>query len=185
MKVPFHPVGTAYTAPAMRAIVFTDLRGSVAQTAALGDDGHMRLLVEHNEIVRRELVQHDGREVKHTGDGIMAAFNSVVASVTFAISVQRGIESRNAVASSPICLGIGISAGEPFTDESDDLFGAAVQLAARLCAAAAPGDILVSLAVRELSAGKLVDFDDRGMLELEGLTEPVCAFAVRWHEERA
>src|SRR5438105_11731458 len=66
-SLPVHPVGTAYTAPAMRAILFTDVCGSVAQTHALGDDGHMRLLREHNEIVRSELIAHDGREVKHTG----------------------------------------------------------------------------------------------------------------------
>ena len=54
-SMPEHPAGTAYTAPAMRAIVFTDICGSVAQTQQLGDEGHMELLGEHNSIVRDEL----------------------------------------------------------------------------------------------------------------------------------
>jgi len=181
--LPIHPVGTAYTAPAMRAILFTDVCGSVAQTQQLGDDGHMQLLREHNEIVRSELIAHNGREVKHTGDGIMAAFTSIVAAVEFAVSVQRRMHARNQVAATPFHLSIGISAGEPVTDENDDLFGAAVQLAARLCAAAEPGEIAVSVGVRELCVGKPIRFDDRGLLDLKGMTEPTRAYAVAWSEE--
>src|SRR6476646_1692189 len=110
-SLPAHPVGTPYSAPAMRAILFTDVCGSVAQTQQLGDDGHMQLLREHNEIVRAQLATHDGREVKHTGDGIMAAFTSVAAAVAFAVAVQRGLAERNQHATTPIHLRIGISAG--------------------------------------------------------------------------
>jgi class 3 adenylate cyclase len=183
--LPIHPVGTAYIAPAMRAILFTDVCGSVAQTQQLGDDGHMQLLREHNDIVRSELIAHDGREVKHTGDGIMAAFTSIVEAVDFAVAVQRRMHARNEDATTPFHLSIGISAGEPVTDEHDDLFGAAVQLAARLCAAAEPGDIAVSLGVRELCAGKAIRFDDRGALNLKGLSEPTQAYGVSWREHPA
>jgi class 3 adenylate cyclase len=183
--LPSHPVGTPYTAPAMRAILFTDVCGSVAQTQALGDDGHMQLLREHNEIVRSELAARDGREVKHTGDGIMASFTSIVDAVDFAVAVQRRMHVRNQDAATPFDLSIGISAGEPVTDEHDDLFGAAVQLAARLCAAAAPGDIAASAGVRELCIGKTFLFEDRGLLELKGLPEPTKAYAVSWREHVA
>jgi class 3 adenylate cyclase len=181
-SLPTHPVGTAYTAPAMRAILFTDVCGSVAQTHQLGDDGHMLLLREHNDIVRTELVAHNGREVKHTGDGIMAAFTSIVDAVDLAVAVQRRIDARNENATVPFQLSIGISAGEPVTDDHDDLFGAAVQLAARLCAAAEPGDITVSMGVRELCVGKTFRFDDRGTLQLKGLPAPTQAYAVCWRE---
>jgi class 3 adenylate cyclase len=179
---PEHPVGTAYTAPALRAIVFTDVCGSVAQTQQLGDDGHMQLLEEHNEIVRRGLVSHDGREVKHTGDGIMASFTSVVSAVAFSVDVQRQLEARNQNAAIPFEVSIGISAGEPVTDDNDDLFGAAVQLAARLCAAASSGDIAVSVAVRELCIGKPFRFDDLGALTLKGMAEPTRTYGVSWRE---
>jgi class 3 adenylate cyclase len=182
-SLPVHPVGTAYTAPAMRAILFTDVCGSVAQTHELGDDGHMLLLREHNDIVRSELISHSGREVKHTGDGIMAAFSSIVEAIGFAVAVQRRVHARNENATTPFHLSIGISAGEPVTDDHDDLFGAAVQLAARLCAAAAPGDIAVSMGVRELCAGKAFRFDDRGEMKLKGLPAPIRAYGVCWREE--
>lgn len=178
--IPSHSTGTAYTAPAMRAIVFTDVCGSVAQTHQLGDDGHLRLLHEHDEIVRVELADHDGREVKHTGDGIMAAFSSVAASVSFAIAVQRKLHERNQAADVPLDVSLGISAGEPVTGDDGDLFGAAVQLAARLCNAASAGDITVSVAVRELCMGKTFQFEDRGCIELKGLPEPTQTYAVAW-----
>ncbi len=181
-SLPLHPVGTAYTAPAMRAILFTDVCGSVAQTHQLGDDGHMQLLREHNAIVRSELIAHDGREVKHTGDGIMASFTSIVEAVDFAVAVQRRIDSRNENADVPFHLSIGISAGEPVTDDHDDLFGAAVQLAARLCAVAEPGAIAVSVGVRELCLGKPFRFDDRGHVELKGLPEPTQSYGVCWRD---
>ncbi|HEX3841670.1 MAG TPA: nickel-binding protein [Acidimicrobiales bacterium] len=179
---PNHPVGTAYAAPALRAIVFTDVCGSVAQTQQLGDDGHMQLLGEHNSIVRSELDIHHGREVKHTGDGIMAAFTSIVSAVAFAVAVQRRLHERNQGAAIPLEVSIGISAGEPVTDDNDDLFGAAVQLAARLCAAAASGDIAVSVAVRELCIGKPYRFDDLGELTLKGMPEPTRSYAVSWRD---
>ncbi len=181
-SMPHHPAGTAYAAPAMRAIVFTDVCGSVAQTRQLGDEGHMRLLKEHDELVRAQLLAHEGREVKHTGDGIMASFTSVVAAIMFAIEVQRRLHERNEGAETPFHISIGISAGEPVTDDNEDLFGAAVQLAARLCAAASDDDIVVSMAVRELCVGKPIRFDDRGVLDLKGIPEPTQAYGVAWIE---
>lgn len=177
---PSHPVGTPYVAPAMRAIVFTDISGSVAQTRSFGDDGHMALLSEHNQIVREGLTVHDGREVKHTGDGIMAAFTSVTAAVAFAIAVQRRLSERNQSGVHLLEVKIGISAGEPITDDNQDLFGAAVQLAARLCAAAPASGIVVSVAVKELCVGKPYRFQACEMLTLKGIDEPVPSHAVEW-----
>jgi class 3 adenylate cyclase len=180
--MPEHPVGTAYAETAVRAIVFTDICGSVAMTQELGDDGHMQILRDHDTIVRNELAATRGREVKHTGDGVMAAYTSVAAAVEFAASVQRALQKRNEVENVRLDVSIGISAGEPVTDENDDLFGAAVQLAARLCAAAAPGEVAVSVAVRELCIGKLFRFEDRDPLTLKGMSEPTHAYTLSWTE---
>ena len=179
---PDYPPGTPYAAPAMRAILFTDLCGSVEQTSRLGDEGHLALLRVHNTIVREALDSHDGREVKHTGDGIMAAFNSVASAVAFAIAAQRAFGEHNESGAIPLEVKIGISAGEPVTDDTDDLFGAAVQLAARLCDSASAGEIAVSLAVRELSVGKQFLFEDRGPVPLKGLPEPITAYRVSWRD---
>jgi class 3 adenylate cyclase len=181
-SLPSHPPGEAYTAQAMRTIVFTDVCGSVAQTHDLGDEGHVALLHEHDEIVRAELARHNGREVKHTGDGLMASFASVSAAVACAIAVQAALRERNEHAPTPLHVSIGISAGEPVTDDNDDLFGAAVQLAARLCDAAPAGDIVVSIAVRELCMGKQFRFEDRGTIPIKGLPELTQAYAVTWRD---
>jgi class 3 adenylate cyclase len=180
--LPTYPPGTPYEAPAMRAIVFTDLSGSVAQTSQLGDAGHLELLQVHNKIVRQELEAQRGREVKHTGDGIMAAFTSVAGAVGFAMAAQRAFHDHNVHNAVPLDVKIGISAGEPVTDDNDDLFGASVQLAARLCDLASAGEIIVSLAVRELSAGKQFRFDDCGPVQLKGLPEPTAVYRVVWRD---
>ena len=181
--MPAHPPGEAYSATGVRAIVFTDMRGSVAQTYELGDDGHIKLLREHDGIVRDALTSHDGREVKHTGDGIMSSFTSISSAVAFGIAVQQALSSRNESTAPPsLDVGIGISAGEPVTDERDDLFGAAVQLAARLCGVAESGGITVSLGVKELCRGKPFVFEDGGRATLKGLPDQEPIFTVRWHE---
>ncbi len=88
-----------------------------------------------------------GSEVKHTGDGIMASFESVVPSIECAVTVQRRLMEHRRGSEHPLEVRIGISAGEPVT-EHNDLFGSAVQLAARACASAEVSGILVSAEVR-------------------------------------
>jgi class 3 adenylate cyclase len=176
--IPRHPAGEAYVESAVRVILFTDLCDSTQYTQELGDDGYMLLLREHDETVRGALHKQGGREVKHTGDGIMASFTSVSAAVECSIDIQRSLHHRNEGAERPIHLRVGIAVGEPVT-ERGDLFGAAVQLSARLCGVAAPDGIAVSTAVRELCVGKRFAFDSKGALDLKGFAEPVPVFEVR------
>lgn len=174
---PHFPVGEAYEASAFRTILFTDIVGSTALTQRLGDAAAMTVLRRHDEAVRDALREWGGREIKHTGDGIMASFTSASRAVGCAIAIQeRFVESATSDMDSAIQVRIGISAGEPVT-EKGDLFGTAVQLAARLCASADPGGILVSHAVRELCAGKPLEFDAARELELRGFAEVVRAYA--------
>ena len=102
----------------------------------------------------------------------MASFTSAVSAITFAVQVQRRLHQRNKDAETPFHDQHRNQRREPVTDDNDDLFGAAVQLAARLCSAASDGDIVVSVAVRELCVGKSFRFDDRGELSLKGMPEP-------------
>jgi class 3 adenylate cyclase len=139
---------------AFRTIVFTDIAGSTRLTQQLGDQAAMIPLREHDSVVRSALQTHSGKEVKHTGDGIMACFVSVSQALDFCIDVQRGMRVRNAGKSSyAVQVRVGLSAGEPVCD-GGDLFGAAVQLARRICDHADPGTIFTSNVVRELSIGK-------------------------------
>ena len=111
---------------AFRAIMFTDMVGSIEMTAQLGDTMAVELLRAHDAIIRRSLEQHGGSEVKHLGDGIMASFDDVQDSVASAIKIQKEFASYNEIGETPIRVRIGIHAGEPVED-SDDLFGSAVQ----------------------------------------------------------
>jgi class 3 adenylate cyclase len=167
---------------AFRAIMFTDMHESTHLALELGDDGLMPVLHAHNRIIRDALKNHQGREVKHTGDGIMASFVSVARAVECAIEIQRCFASYNTDARSlPIHVRIGLSAGEPVA-EDQDLFGSTVNLAARLCSHAEPDRILVAHVVRELCLGKNVRFDDKGEVRLKGFSEPVRFHEVRWHK---
>jgi class 3 adenylate cyclase len=176
---PAHPVGEAYVESAVRAVLFTDMCGSTELTQRLGDEAATELVREHDAIVRSSLAEHDGREIKHTGDGIMASFRSVSSSVEAAATIQRGLVDRNLGATTPIDVRIGISAGEPVT-EGEDLFGAAVQLAARLCGCGSAGSITTSVAVRELCIGKTLLFDAGRTEDLKGFPAPVTVFGVTW-----
>jgi class 3 adenylate cyclase len=179
--IPAHPVGEAHEESAFRTILFTDIVGSTDMTQRLGDAKSMELLRVHDMIVRNHVGHGGGNEVKHTGDGIMASFASVARAIQCAISIQSDLESHNAAAEHPITVRIGVSAGEPVA-ERDDLFGAAVQLAARACNHAAAGAILVSNAVRELCLGKGFTFAPRGPFELKGFDEQIPLYEVCWRE---
>jgi class 3 adenylate cyclase len=177
--IPSHPAGEAYTETAFRSILFTDIVGSTGMTQRLGDAKAMELVRTHDSIVRTELSVVGGNEVKHTGDGIMASFASVTRAIDCAIGIQRALDSHSHDAEHPIHVRIGVSAGEPVA-ERDDLFGAAVQLAARACDHAAAGGILVSTAVRELCVGKGFTFEARGPFEMKGFDELVPLYEVTW-----
>jgi class 3 adenylate cyclase len=182
--VPEHPPGEAYTATAFRTILFTDIVGSTDMTQRLGDAAAMQVLRVHDSIVRGAISRTQGQEVKHTGDGIMASFASAARAIECAIAIQCDLFAHNETAENPVNVKIGISAGEPVT-EADDLFGAAVQLAARACDQAGAGAILVSTAVRELCRGKTFVFEARGPFELKGFDEAIPLFEVAWSADRA
>jgi class 3 adenylate cyclase len=164
---------------AFRIILFTDLEGSTALGQRLGDDGAVRLLRIHDDIIRGALARHAGREIKHTGDGIMASFSSVQAALDSAVDIQRGFAAYNASHEPTLRVRIGISAGEPVA-EGNDLFGATVQLAARLCDYAEPGMIVVSGVVRDLSIGKGFVFGRGGEARLKGFPDRVSLYEVTW-----
>ncbi len=174
-----HPPGEPYAETAFRTILFTDIEGSTSLTQRLGDARAMDVLRTHDRIVREALGRHGGSEVKHTGDGLMAAFPSVVGAVACAVEIQLRLADGDD--RSDLHVRIGMSAGEPVT-ERDDLFGAVVQLAARLCSRAEPGSVLVSSAVRDLALGKGFEFRKRGRVSLKGFDEPVAVFEVVWRQ---
>jgi class 3 adenylate cyclase len=166
--------------PGIRTVMFTDIVESTSMTQKLGDDAAMELVEAHDAIVRDALKACNGREVKHTGDGIMAAFLSAAAAVRCATQIQRELAKRQD-GHAPLKVRIGGAAGEP-VERDKDIFGSTVQLAARLCSHAQPEQILVSNVVAELCIGKGLHFHPLGEVTLKGFDTPVHVHAVHWPE---
>lgn len=170
------PVDHSEVTSPFRTIFFTDLEGSTALAARLEAAEFLSLLTEHDVIVRRALVAARGREVKHTGDGMMASFEEIADALDCALAVQAGFRARNDEGRSPVLrVRIGLAAGEP-VDHNDDLFGATVNLASRLCGAADPGTTLVSELVHELGSRNGFAFGDVDRRVLKGFEHPIHAF---------
>ncbi len=165
----------------VHTILFTDVEGSTALTDRLGDAKARELLREHERIVREALKAHGGSEVKTMGDGFMTSFGSATKVLECAIAIQRAFAEHNESAEEPIKVRIGLNAGEPIS-EDEDLFGTAVNMAARICAKADGGQILAPIVVRELVAGKGFLLSDRGETEMRGFEDPVRLYEVRWRE---
>ena len=165
-----------------RAIMFTDLEGSTQMISEFGDEKSMELLRAHNALTRDALRTHAGREIKHTGDGFMASFTSAVSAVECAIAIQKTfVKHGEENPDEGMHLRIGISAGEPVRNDNQ-LYGAAVNLAARLCTHAKPGSILVAQVVRDLTVGKNIPFAGLGKFEAKGFEQPIPLIEVAWRD---
>src|SRR5438874_11896516 len=168
--------------PGIRTVLFTDIAESTTLTQALGDEAALAILGVHDTIVRDALSASGGREVKHTGDGIMASFISAAGAVRCAIEVQRELAKHaQANPDRQLKVRVGAAAGEP-VEQHNDLFGTTVQLASRLCGHAQPEQILVSNVIAELCLGKGLLFEDLGEVTLKGFDHPVRAHAATWKQ---
>jgi DNA-binding NarL/FixJ family response regulator/class 3 adenylate cyclase len=159
-------------------ILFTDLVGSTSLFAEQGDDAADALRRQHFALLRRAIADHEGREVKSTGDGLMVAFSSAVSAVRCAVDMQRSAMD----AAGGLELRVGIDAGEPLP-EGDDLYGTPVIVASRLCDAANAGEILTSEVVCRIAGPRIGQrIEPAVAVEARGITEPVQAGRVHWRE---
>jgi class 3 adenylate cyclase/tetratricopeptide (TPR) repeat protein len=160
--------------------LFTDLVGSTELTALLTVDDADRLRAAHFSSLRRAIEAVGATEVKKLGDGVMVFVSSPSRALACAVGMQQAVEAQNRRTGTALAVRIGIATGEA-TEEDGDYFGAPVIEAARLCAAAAGGQILASELVRA-TAGRRASFEmvAVGELYLKGLPEPVPIVEVRW-----
>jgi len=155
----------------LATVLFTDIVGSTQRAEELGDTRWSDVLAQHHALVRRQLDLFKGREVKTTGDGFLATFESPT----------RAIQCARAVCDTVKRLGLeiraGIHTGECEVAEGD-IAGLAVHVASRVQSAARPGEILISSTVRDLVASSGLRLSDRGVHELKGLEGKWQLFAV-------
>src|SRR5215471_2163450 len=165
----------------LAAILAADVVGYSRLMGADEEGTHERLKAHLVELVDPKIGQHHGRVVKNTGDGVLAEFASVVDALRCAAEVQAGMTERNAAtpADHRIEFRIGIHQGDVVV-EDHDIFGDAVNIAARLEALAEPGGICVSARVRGDAAGKLdLAFEDMGQQQLKNIARPIRVYALR------
>jgi class 3 adenylate cyclase len=175
---PSQPTAPTPVDSAFRTIMFTDIVDSTGMTARLGDARSVEMVRAHDALVRRALKEESGREVKHTGDGIMASFEDPIAAVNCARTIQQSFDAFNLASREKLRVRVGLDAGEPVAD-SNDLFGSTVQTAARLCQCAEPDMILVSDRVHELVASRIT-LEPLGERDLKGFPHPVPVFEAVW-----
>lgn len=158
-------------ARALATVLFTDLVGSTAQAAELGDRRWSELLEQHHAAVRRELTRFDGRELDTAGDGFFATFDGPA----------RAIRCACAIVDAMRLLGLGVRAGL-HTGEVElldgKIAGIAVNIGARVAGQADSGEVLVSGTVKDLVAGSGLEFEDRGTTALRGVPGEWRLFAV-------
>ena len=152
-------------------VLFTDIVGSTATAAELGDQRWNELLTVHNEAVRQQLERFRGREVDTAGDGFLALFDGP------ARAIQCGIAIRDRLRSFGIDIRAGLHVGEVVMAE-DDVRGITVHIGARVAALAGRCEVLVSRTVVDLVAGSGIRFADRGEHELKGVPGSWKIFAV-------
>jgi class 3 adenylate cyclase len=155
----------------LATILFTDIVGSTRLAAELGDAAWRALLAEHHRTARSLLERHGGREVKTTGDGIVATFDGPARAIRCAIAI------RDAMRLLGLEVRAGLHAGE-IELQGDDIAGLTVHIAARVESLADPGEVVVSRTLKDLVVGSGVAFSDRGTHALKGVPGEWQLFAV-------
>ena len=159
----------------LAAIMAGDI-ANYSRLMGIDEEGTMRQLKAHRkELIDLKIVEHRGRIVKTTGDGMLVEFVSVVDAVRYAVDVQRGMAERNTDVAPDrrIEFRIGINVGDIISDEND-IYGDGVNVAARLEALAEPGGIMVSRNVYEQVRDKLsFGFEDMGEQTVKNITRPI------------
>lgn len=168
--------------PNMFTFLFTDIVGSTAMTQRLGNAGAQKAVRAHNDAVRGAIQQFNGREVKHTGDGIMATFPDGPSAVAASVQMLQGVVAHNqATPDIPVEIRVGVNTGEA-VEEENDFFGQAVQMTARICDKAADGHAWVSEIVVQACQGQKFKFIPRGEFEMKGIEKPKPLFEIAWND---
>jgi class 3 adenylate cyclase len=165
---------------AYRGFLFADLRGYTAFVERYGDSAAADLLDAYRELVRAEVARHAGAEIRTEGDSFYVVFASARRAVACGLAIVAAAEQASRDHQDrPIRVGIGINAGET-VQRGEGFVGTAVNLAARVCAQAREGEVLVTVAVRDaLGATPDLRLVARGTRRLKGIARPVPLFAVR------
>jgi class 3 adenylate cyclase len=166
-------------AAAYRGFLFSDMRGFTAFAERYGNTEAAAMVGRFLEIARAAITRHQGAQVKTEGDAIHAVFPSASSAVLCGLEIVDAAAALNAQQPDrPLGLGVGVHAGEA-VETAEGYIGRAVNIAARLCAAAKPGEVLVSSTVKGITQASIpVGFIPRGRRRLKGIQDPIVVYAV-------
>jgi len=164
---------------AYRGFLFSDVRGFTAYAERHGNVAAAAMVARFLELARKAIASHEGAEIKTEGDAIHAVFPSASGAVMCGLEIVDAAEELSErEPQRALDLGVGVHAGEA-VETAEGYIGTAVNVAARLCAAARPGEVLVSATVKAITQTSIpIGFITRGRIRLKGIREPVEAFAV-------
>jgi class 3 adenylate cyclase len=148
----------------LTTVLFVDVVGSTERLSELGDRRWRALLDQFLATVERELLVHRGVLVGRAGDGILATFDGPARAIRCACDIRDSVQRAG------LDVRCGVHTGE-VTQRNGDLAGIAVHIGARVSTVAAPGEVLVTRTVRDLVAGSGIEFDDRGVHPLKGVSD--------------
>ena len=155
----------------LATILFTDIVGSTAKAAELGDRRWRELLEEHHGVVRRLLLRHRGTELDTAGDGFFASFDGPARAIRCGRSITESVRELG------LEVRVGVHTGE-CERMNGKVGGIAVHIGARVASEAGPGEVVVSSTVKDLVAGSGIEFRERGVAELKGVPGEWRLFAV-------
>jgi class 3 adenylate cyclase/pimeloyl-ACP methyl ester carboxylesterase len=159
-------------------IVFSDIVSSTDLVTQLGDSAARDIFLKHDQIVRKQVKKHRGRELQNLGDGFMLSFDSASEAIKCACDIQREISNKLA----SIKVRIGVNTGEVVRREGEHPFGQAVVVASRILSRAKGEQILVSDVTKHLTAGRGFPFVERGRFKPKGFSESMKLYEVPWEE---
>ena len=166
-------------AAAYRGFLFSDVRGFTSFAERHGNVAAADMVGRFIEIARQAIARHEGAEIKTEGDAIHAVFQSASSAVLCGLEiVEAAAESNAREPGRPLRIGVGVHAGEA-VETAEGYIGRAVNIAARLCAAAQPGEVLVSSTVKGITQASItVGFMPRGRRRLKGIEDQILVYAV-------
>ena len=170
---------TDAAAAAYRGFLFSDVRGFTSFAERYGNNAAAAMVGRFLEIARKAIARHEGAEIKTEGDAIHAVFPSASSAVLCGLEIQDAAAELNVQEPDrPLGLGVGVHAGEA-VETAEGYIGRAVNIAARLCAVAKPGEVLVSSTVKGITQASIpVGFIPRGRRRLKGIRDPILVYAV-------
>ena len=157
----------------LSTILFTDIVRSTENLSKIGDKNWKIILEKHNIIIRKELKNFNGKEIKSTGDGFLATFDGPSRAVRCAEAIRKALKNID------IEITAGIHTGECEIIDDIDISGIAVHVAARVLNKAKPGQILLTMTVKYLLGGTGLQFNELGKFSLKGIKETYELFELK------